>query len=152
MKRLQGISIFVIQYGTRGGTCHGSCDGRRQLTAEERLPSQAQSMRDLRWKKSGTGTGFSVSVSLPTILTPSFTSHQRYAISAIESDAGSYVTNVDSYSEHPGFKSLPGDRGSFAHSLNANSWTAPSNSYHHLAADRTTVLITLSHTFLTRVD
>lgn len=102
-------------------------------------------------EKSGTGTGLSVNVILSTILTPSFTSHRRYAIGAIESDAVIYVTSADSYSGHPGFKSLPGDRSSFAHSLNANSWTAPSNSYHHLVADPTTVLITLSITLLTRV-
>jgi hypothetical protein len=76
-------------------------------------------------EKSGTGTGFPVSVILSMILTP-FTSH-----CAIESDAGSYVTSADSYSEHSGFTSLPGDRGIFSHSLNANSWTALSNSYHH---------------------
>jgi len=70
----------------------------------------------------------SVSFIPSTILTPSFTSHRRYAIYAIESDAGSYVTRADPYLEYPAFKSLPGHRGSFAHSLNANSWTAPSNS------------------------
>lgn len=42
-------------------------------------------------EKSGTGSGFTVSVIPSTILTPSFTSHRRYAICAIESDAGSYV-------------------------------------------------------------
>jgi hypothetical protein len=94
---------------------------------------------------------FAVSVILSTILTPSFTSHQRYAICAIDSDAGSYVTSDDSYLEHPRFTSLPGDRGSFAHSLNANSLTAPSNSYHPLVAARTTVLITLFNMFPTRV-
>ena len=62
-------------------------------------------------------TGFSVSVILSTILTPSFISHRRYAICAIDSDDRSYVTSADSYSEHPRFTSLPGDRGSFAHSL-----------------------------------
>jgi hypothetical protein len=40
------------------GTCHGSDDGRRQLNAEERLQSQAQSMRDLRWKKVAPGQVF----------------------------------------------------------------------------------------------
>jgi hypothetical protein len=107
-------------------------------------------MRDMRWEKVAPGQVFP-SVILSTILTPSFTSHRRYAICAIDSDAGSYVTSADSYSEHPGFTSLPGDRGSFAHSLNANSLTAPSNSYHPLVADRTTVLITLFNTLLTRV-